>query len=70
MRRPAPHDLSLKTIEREHIRRMLVEMGGNTRGAARVLGVSRSTLDRKLVSARLSLYGFCARGEERRQGPG
>ena len=40
--RPPAHDLSLKTIEREHIRRVLAEVGGNERRAARVLGVSRS----------------------------
>ncbi len=41
-------DLTLRTAELRHIRRVLERMGGNKRAAARVLGLSRSTLSRKL----------------------
>ena len=43
-----PRDLSMKAVEQEHIRWVLAEMGGNKRRAAHALGLSRSTLDRKL----------------------
>jgi two-component system, NtrC family, response regulator HydG len=49
--RPLPdasHALRLKSVERQHIRRVLEQMGGNKRQTAIVLGISRSTLDRKL----------------------
>ena len=48
----AGDDLKLSTIELKHIRWVLDRMGGNKRRAARVLGLSRSTLDRKLAVAR------------------
>ncbi len=41
-------DLTLRAAETRHIRAVLDQMGGNKRRAARALGVSRSTLDRKL----------------------
>jgi two-component system, NtrC family, response regulator HydG len=41
-------DLRLRTAEVRHVQMVLDRMGGNKRRAARVLGVSRSTLDRKL----------------------
>ncbi len=46
--RATGEELTLKTAERHHICRVLTMMGGNKRRAARALGVSRSTLDRKL----------------------
>jgi transcriptional regulator with PAS, ATPase and Fis domain len=46
---PAGNDLSLKSAERNHIRSVLSRCGGNKRQAARALGLSRTTLDRKLV---------------------
>ena len=41
-------DLTLRAAEARHIRLVLDKMSGNKRRAARALGVSRSTLDRKL----------------------
>ena len=46
---PATADLRLRTVEEQHIRRVLELTGGNKRRAARLLGLSRSTLDRKLA---------------------
>ncbi len=40
--------LSLEEMERRHIRRVLESVGGNRRAAARILGIDRSTLYRKL----------------------
>jgi two-component system response regulator HydG len=40
--------LSLSEVERRHIDRVLHEVGGNRQEAARVLGIDRSTLYRKL----------------------
>ena len=46
---PAPaDDLTLADLEALHIRRVLERQGGNQVAAARVLGISRSTLRRKL----------------------
>lgn len=42
-------DLSLRTAERNHIQSVLSRCGGNKRQAARMLGLSRTTLDRKLI---------------------
>lgn len=41
-------ELNLKNVEQQHIHRVLARMGGNKRQAAQALGISRSTLDRKL----------------------
>ncbi|UCD71844.1 MAG: sigma-54-dependent Fis family transcriptional regulator, partial [Syntrophobacterales bacterium] len=41
-------DLSLETIEKKHIRDVLMMMDGNKSRAARMLGISRSTLREKL----------------------
>lgn len=47
--RPAPtSDRSLRQAVHRHIARVLDEVGGNKRRAARELGVSRATLERKL----------------------
>ncbi len=47
--RPAPAtDLSLRTVEQNHIRRVLRELSGNKTRAARALGISRARLERKL----------------------
>jgi transcriptional regulator with PAS, ATPase and Fis domain len=43
-------DLRVRTAEARHIRAVLEKMGGNKRRAAKALGLSRSTLDRKLSS--------------------
>jgi DNA-binding NtrC family response regulator len=47
--RPAPaSDRSLRQAVHRHIASVLDEVGGNKRRAARELGVSRATLERKL----------------------
>jgi two-component system response regulator HupR/HoxA len=51
--RPAvPADQRLRTVEQEHIRRVLREFAGNKARAARALGISRSRLERKLADAK------------------
>ncbi len=51
--RPVPAaDLSLRAVERDHIHRVLRELGGNKTRAARTLGISRSRLERKLNDAK------------------
>ncbi|WP_293778548.1 sigma-54 dependent transcriptional regulator [uncultured Oxalicibacterium sp.] len=41
------HDISLEAVEKRHIIKVLAESGGNKSEAARRLGVSRKTLERK-----------------------
>ena len=43
-----PRDLRLRVIIRRHVESVLVSVGGNKRKAARLLGISRTTLDRNL----------------------
>ncbi|HCD14819.1 sigma-54 dependent transcriptional regulator [Shewanella sp.] len=42
-----PHDWALKDVEKDHVTAVVDSHGGNKSAAARVLGVSRKTLDRK-----------------------
>jgi len=42
-----PLDDTLQSVERQHIQRVLTECNGNHAEAARRLGVSRKTVDRK-----------------------
>ena len=44
---PADHDLSLHAMERRHILTLLRQHAGNKSAAARTLGISRKTLERK-----------------------
>ncbi|HEU4404558.1 MAG TPA: sigma 54-interacting transcriptional regulator [Polyangiaceae bacterium] len=46
----AEPDETLAAVERAHVRRVLDSVGGNHTLAARVLGISRSTLNRKLAA--------------------
>jgi two-component system NtrC family response regulator len=42
-----PLDWPLKDVERDHVTAVVDAHGGNKSAAARILGVSRKTLDRK-----------------------
>lgn len=42
-----PLDWDLKRVEKSHIQKVLMEEGGNKSAAARLLGISRKTLERK-----------------------
>ena len=46
---PSPQPMSLDRVEWEHINRVLVECGGNVSEAARLLGLHRRSLQRKLA---------------------
>jgi two-component system, NtrC family, response regulator AtoC len=62
-REPEPELPLLETVEREHIVRVLRAVGGNKAAAARILGINRVTLYRKLAQAapRGSEAGLSAR---------
>jgi len=47
-----PTDWSMDAVERDHMLRVLAAHGGNKSAAARSLGISRKTLERKLVQWR------------------
>ena len=49
---PADGDLRLGAVEREHVRRVLAMVAGNKAQAARVLGISRSRLERKIAASK------------------
>jgi DNA-binding NtrC family response regulator len=55
----APEDVLLVNVEREHIQRALVRANGNKKAAARMLGLSRRALYRRLE--RLDLGGTITR---------
>jgi ActR/RegA family two-component response regulator len=42
--------MTLEAVERRHIARVLESVGGNRAAAARILGVSRKTVERKLAA--------------------
>ena len=44
----SPVHLSLQDVERQHIDRVLRAVGGNRQEAAKILGIDRSTLYRKV----------------------
>jgi DNA-binding NtrC family response regulator len=49
--RPAsPGDMTLEEVERQHILAVLANCAGQRDEAARLLGISRKTIDRKLAS--------------------
>ena len=48
----AGSDLRLRSVENDHIRRVLRELSGNKTKTARALGISRSRLERKLAGAK------------------
>ena len=41
-------DLQLESVEKQHILRILEQENGNKSAAARLLGISRKTLERKV----------------------
>jgi len=43
-----PEELSLEEVERRHVQRVLRSVGGNRAAAARILGIDRSTLYRRM----------------------
>jgi two-component system response regulator HydG len=63
-RTPAPSSDALSSREREHIEAVLARVGGNKLAAAKVLGLSRWALYR-----RLEQYGITTRSEARRGRP-
>jgi len=52
---PQAQDWSLRAMEQRHIQRVLEVTGGNKKEAARILGITRPTLDRKIRQFDLSV---------------
>jgi DNA-binding NtrC family response regulator len=63
-----PSGNSLREVEAEHVRRILVRTSGNKRRAARILGVSRARLDRLIARHGLSARGLASRPDSEEDG--
>jgi len=63
---PRPDNLlvSLEEMEREHIERVLRQTGFHKSRSAEVLGISRKTLDRKIVEYALVIHGQSGSGSQ------
>jgi DNA-binding NtrC family response regulator len=65
-----PPDWSLAEVERAHIERVLADLGGNVTATARRLGISRTTLWRKMKSHGLPPPKAPVAGARRSEGSG
>ena len=55
-RKPMPDVRTLAEVQRKHVQRVLVDVGGNKSEAARVLGISRPRLDRMVDRYDLTVH--------------